>query len=225
MVWIILIILGVVGLTTLFVLLTDGRYFGKRLMRSVYDRFGPVIFGALSEAERWHSLAKALKLCGDEKILDLGTATGGLPLTIAAMPGFRGRVVGVDWSPRMIAAAQAEAGRCGLEGRAKFRVADVRKPLPFPDDEFDIVFCLGLLETLPHPERILQELVRVLKSGGVLVLSLYRSWAARSVSLGLGWYREHLAALGLQDLRVVPCRRHHDVVIARSLEGSQSWGG
>ena len=215
-IWMILAILGIAGAATLFVILTDGRYFGKRLMHQVYDRLGPVIFSAHSEAEHWHDLVEALQLRRDEAILDVGTAVGDLPLTIAAMSGFCGQVTGIDWSPRMIAVAQAETIRRGLSSRARFQVADVRETLPFDAGQFDVVSCLGLLETLPHPERILRELRRVLKPDGVLVLSLYKGQATqRLVALGLDWYQQHLAALGLRDLQVISCRQHHDIVIAR----------
>ena len=222
--WMILAILGVIGAATLFVIVTDGRYFGKRLMHRVYDHLGPAIFSARSEAEHWRDLAEALNLRGDEALLDVGTAVGDLPLTIAAMPNFRGRVVGIDWSLRMVAVAQAEATRRGLNSRASFQAADVRKALPFEDGEFDVVSCLGLLETLPHPDRILRELRRVLKPDGALVLSLYKGGPTQQlVALGLDWYQQHLTTLGLQDLQVVSCRRHHDVVIARrSVDSSGS---
>jgi SAM-dependent methyltransferase len=215
--WILLVTVLILLFLVAFVLVTDGRYFGKRLTYWVYDRFGPAIFGARSEAGQWRELVESLQLRGDESILDVGTAVGDLPLTIAGMAGFHGHVTGIDWSPRMMAAAHAEAGRRGLGSHATFQVADVREPLPFDAGQFDVVFCLGLLETLPHPERILRELRRVLKPEGALVLSLYRGGAAWSVALGLDWYREHLAALGLRDLQVVSCRRHHDVVLARSV--------
>jgi ubiquinone/menaquinone biosynthesis C-methylase UbiE len=213
--WVILAVLGIAGLAVLFIILTDGRYFGKRLMYWVYDRVGPAMFGARSEAERWHAMADALQLRGGESILDVGTATGDLPLTIAALPNFHGQVTGVDWSPQMIAQAQAEASQRGLGDRARFQVVDVRKPLPYSDGEFDAVFCLGLLETWPHPERILAEMARVTNPSGALVVSLYRGWASRSVALSFDWYQHHLAALGFEDLRVAPCRRDQDVVIAR----------
>ena len=212
--WVILIILGITALATLFVVLTDGRYVGKRLTRWIYDRFGPAIFGAHSEAQRWRALAETLQLCGGETILDVGTAIGDLPLTIATMPAFHGRALGVDWSPRMMAVAQGEARRLGLNSRVQFCVADVREPFPFGSGGFDVVFCLGLLETLPHPESVLGELKRVLTPDGVLVLSLYRGWAASNTALGLDWYQGHLSALEAWDLQVVPCRRNQEVVIA-----------
>ncbi len=221
--WIIVIILGVVGLVVLFILITDGRYFGKRLMRWVYDRLGPAIFGAQSEAERWHRLVDKLQLQREEKILDVGTAVGNLPLTIAAMPGFHGRVVGVDWSQRMIAEAVEEAERRGLSEQATFRVADLRHGLPFADASFDVLFCLGMLETLPQPEQHLRELRRVLAPRGIMVLSLYQhGWSSRIAALSLAWYEEHLARLGLESVEVAPCRTSHDVVIARSAPSPQA---
>lgn len=50
--WIIIPALFIIALV-LFVLLTDGRYFGKRLMYGVYDAMGPLIFSARSEEAKW----------------------------------------------------------------------------------------------------------------------------------------------------------------------------
>jgi ubiquinone/menaquinone biosynthesis C-methylase UbiE len=214
-----LVAAGIGALTLVFVLITDGRYFGKGLTRWVYDRLGPSIFGLRSEADRWRTLAGQLSVRGDERALDVGTATGDLPLSWVSVPEFRGRFVGVDWSPRMIAAASRAADQRGLEEKARFQVVDLRRGLPFEEAEFDLVFCLGLLETLPHPASILGELCRVLVPGGRIVLSLYRGWSLTGATLSLKWYRRHLAALGLGDLRVLPCRRSQDVVVARRAVG------
>jgi ubiquinone/menaquinone biosynthesis C-methylase UbiE len=198
-----------------FVLVTDGKYFGKPLVRWVYDRFGSLIFDARAEDGRWRGLAEALQLRGDETVMDVGTAMGALPLTIAAQPCFRGRVVGVDWSPRMVAAAHTEAKRLGLDDRVVFQVADVRQPLPFNDREFDVVCCLGVLEALPNPDAALGELVRVLKPGGTMALSLYRGAAGWLAALDINWYRERLLPAGLGDLQVIRHRRSEDVLVAR----------
>ena len=210
-----LVAIGIAALALVFVLLTDGRYFGKGLVRWVYDRFGTSIFGLQSEAKRWRALVDRLSMRGDEQVLDAGTAIGDLALTLAARPGFRGQIVGIDWSPRMIAAATEAADRRGLGSKARFEVVDLREALPFEEAAFDLVFCLGLLETLPHLESVLGELRRVLAPEGRMVLSLYRGWSAASAALSLDWYRRHLAALGLGNLQVLPCRRNQDVVVAR----------
>ena len=72
-----------------------------------------------------------------------------------------------------------------MAGRARFKVVDVRTGLPFDAEAFDVVFCLGLLETLPEAERVLAELRRVLRENGVLALSVYRGWTAGSAALSL----------------------------------------
>ena len=216
MVWIILVSLMAAGsMVILFVLLTDGRYFGKRLMYWVYDHVGLAVFSARSEGDQWRSLAESMGLQGNESVLDVGTATGDLPLSIASLSGFQGRIVGVDWSPQMIRRAREEADRRGLEDRVQFEVVDVREGLPFDGGEFDAIICLGLLETLPKPEKVLAELRRVLRVGGVMALSLYQGWASKSVALSLEWYESHLGLLGVDKIEVVPCRGHHDVIIAR----------
>ncbi|KAB2866789.1 MAG: class I SAM-dependent methyltransferase [Anaerolineae bacterium] len=213
-------ILGIVGLLVsgfLFILMTDGRYFGKALMYRVYDRIGPAIFGSRSEANDWQNLLTHLHLRGDEQVLDVGTAVGDLPLTIAAQADFHGHATGIDWSPRMMDAANAEAEKRGLSARVDFRIVDVRQPLPFDGNSFDVIFCFGLIETLPNPQALLQEFSRLLKPHGILTLSLYKGWLSWSAALDLEWYQTHLADLGrpLQEIQTLPFRNSQDVVVAK----------
>lgn len=198
----------------LFILVTDGRYFGKRLMYRVYDRLGPTIFAVRHEKGRWRELARQIGLSGEERSLDVGTALGDLPLTLATMPGFRGDFVGVDWSPSMMAAAKTRT-ESRLEKHVTFIVADMRQGLPLAAGAFDLVLCLGLLETLPRPGQALGELVRVAAPGGRLVLSLYRGRAALVGGLSRKWYERHLAAHECQIEAVLPFRSHHDVLLVR----------
>lgn len=217
MIW---VIWGTVGLLVggfLFILMTDGRYFGKALMYCVYNRIGPAAFGSRSEASDWQSLLAGLHLRGDEQVLDVGTAVGDLPLTIVAQADFHGHVTGIDWSPRMMDAANAEAEKRGLSVRVDFQVVDVRQPLPFDNHSFDVIFCFGLIETLPNPQALLQEFARLLKPHGILALSLYKGWSSWSAALDLKWYQTHLANLGrpLQEIQTLPFRNSQDVVVAR----------
>lgn len=43
--------------------------------------------------------------------------------------------------------------------------------LPFPEEQFDLVFCTQVLEYAPHPHLVLDEIRRSLKKGGFLFLS------------------------------------------------------
>jgi SAM-dependent methyltransferase len=208
------LVLGVVS--ALAVVLTEGRFGGAGLMRRLYDRVGPALFGARSEADTWRALLAALDLRGGERLLDVGTAIGDLPRTLAAQPNGPRLALGIDWSPRMLATAAEVARSRGLTERTGFVVADARSPLPFPNGVFDVVICFGVLETVRRPEPVLAELVRVLAPDGTLVLSRYRGWATRTGALSLEWYRARLAPAGLDDLRVVPCRHRQDAVLARA---------
>jgi 2-polyprenyl-3-methyl-5-hydroxy-6-metoxy-1,4-benzoquinol methylase len=114
----------------------------------------------------------------------------------------------------MIAVASQKANKHGLQKKVKFEVVNVQSGLVYEKHEFDVIICLGLLETLPEAAKLLKDFTRVLKSNGVIVLSLYRGWAAASVALSYDWYEEHLTALGFREMGVFPCRRNQDVVIA-----------
>lgn len=49
--------------------------------------------------------------------------------------------------------------------------------IPFPDDSFDHVLCVEVIEHVPNPSAFLAELARVLRSSGSLVLTV--PWSAR----------------------------------------------
>ena len=54
---------------------------------------------------------------------------------------------------------------------ADFIQADMEKPLPFSDESFDAVVCLEGIEHILHPESLFSELARVLKKGGILIIT------------------------------------------------------
>ncbi|MDE0017808.1 MAG: methyltransferase domain-containing protein, partial [Candidatus Poribacteria bacterium] len=58
-----------------------------------------------------------------------------------------------------------------VSGRSELSVADVRS-LPYPDDTFDVVVAVEVLEHIPDPEIGLAEAMRVLKPGGYAITAL-----------------------------------------------------
>lgn len=54
----------------------------------------------------------------------------------------------------------------------KFVEADISKKIPFPDNKFDYIFALEIMEHVEFPTRMLSEIKRVLKDDGVLILSV-----------------------------------------------------
>jgi SAM-dependent methyltransferase len=118
---------------------------------------------------RFDELVEAFKLHNCTTILDLGCGSGRHTVQLA-MHGFH--VIGMDNAPAGLSLA-----RQWLEQErqaAPLVLADMRQPLPFPDEVFD-----GLLSTrvIHHAQlatiiRTASEIARVLKPGGVLFVTV-----------------------------------------------------
>jgi SAM-dependent methyltransferase len=123
-------------------------------------------------------ILNALRAVEQPLLLDVATGTARLPLTLIGEDDFRGHVVGLDYSRQMLRVA---AEKLAASGRAD-RVDLVYQPaeaLPFPDGTFDAVACLEALEFTPDPDAVLAELARVLRPGGLLLLTNRKGTGAR----------------------------------------------
>jgi len=73
--------------------------------------------------------------------------------------------VGIDLDPKMIEIAKQKTNKV----EADFQVADVMN-LPFEINTFDAVFDFGIIHHVPNWKKAIEQIVRVTKSGGLLVL-------------------------------------------------------
>jgi ubiquinone/menaquinone biosynthesis C-methylase UbiE len=115
-------------------------------------------------------------------VLDLGCGNGRVALALAAR-GFQ--VEGLDISPSMIDEARAAAAAAGVDGR--FRVGDAVN-LPQDENELDaVVFACNGIGHLTRDGKVacLVELQRVLRPGGVALLSLRTPYALNRMLLRL----------------------------------------
>lgn len=106
------------------------------------------------------------------RIIDLACGPGDWALDLASAYRDEGvEVFGIDISKRMIEYAKAQTIAAQLTN-ATFMVGNLLKPLPFPDDYFDIVNArfLTFLPTISW-NQLLQECYRVLKPGGLIRLT------------------------------------------------------
>ena len=72
----------------------------------------------------------------------------------------------------MVRIAQAAAQNSGCEGGIpQFQIANVEN-LPFPDASFDGVLCSSVLEYTRDPQLCLNEIARITKPGGALLISV-----------------------------------------------------
>ena len=99
-----------------------------------------------------------------DSVLDIACGTGLVTLRAALLVGPGGRVVGTDLSDRMVEAAQAAATAADVPTVSATRMD--AENLTFEDRSFDAALCALGLMYMPDPERCVQELHRVLRSGG-----------------------------------------------------------
>jgi ubiquinone/menaquinone biosynthesis C-methylase UbiE len=91
-------------------------------------------------------------------------------------------------------------------------------PLPFDENRFDLVVCLEVLEFTPNPGETLQELKRVLKPGGWLLVTNRIGWEAAWI-LGKTSPKEvfirNLVDLGFHGIEILPWQKDYDLAWAR----------
>ena len=106
----------------------------------------------------------------DSYFCDLGFGPGVLTAFILQQEA-SWRAAGVDISKDCLHHAQRLLEKKAVSGRSELSVADVRS-LPYPDDTFDVVVAVEVLEHIPDPEAGLTEAMRVLKPGGYAITAL-----------------------------------------------------
>lgn len=111
-----------------------------------------------------------LDLAGMHHVLDIACGPGGWALDAAFLhPEMR--IVGIDISQRMITYARSQAQVQGLDNVA-FKVMDVRQPLDFADNTFDMVnarLLQGFMPRAAWPE-LMKECMRITRPGGMIRL-------------------------------------------------------
>ena len=204
--------------------IAEGAYLGRRVVTLLYDWAAPGYnrLKGFDDGEEddflGRPLAQVLKSWGRPRILDVATGTGRLPLTMLRQPGIESTVVGLDLSTRMLRIASQQLATS--QDRAMLLQA-AAVPLPFADERFEVVTCLEALEFLDAAVAALDEMVRVLRPGGWLLVTNRVGWEARLMP-GRTWSRKQLVSIlrqfPLTDISVRPWQTIYDLVWARKRE-------
>lgn len=103
----------------------------------------------------------------NKKVLEVGCGRGIFACYFAKNCG--AKITGIDISPAMIESSAARAKNEGVQPSTEFKVADALS-LPFPDNSFDVVVSeCGPVGLAPEPQKVVNEMVRVIKPSGYIV--------------------------------------------------------
>jgi arsenite methyltransferase len=160
-----------------------------------------------------------------ETVLDLGSG-GGLDCFFAArLVGSSGHVIGVDMTPEMLALANENKGKLGLNN-VEFRRGYL-EALPVDDDSVDAIISNCVINLSTDKDAVFREAYRVLKPGGRVVFSdivsqvslpqglrkNMQSWAECIAGAIPGEeYAEKMARAGFTNLKVTGVPEPQDLV-------------
>jgi ubiquinone/menaquinone biosynthesis C-methylase UbiE len=135
---------------------STNKKFWNRSAR-IYDRY------VLEDAAVYDAVYRLMRarLRKDMEALELATGTGLIALNVAESVK---TIEATDFSEKMIAAACSKP----TPPNVRFCMQDATC-LTYPDQCFDAVIISNALHIMPHPEKALAEIRRVLKDGGVLI--------------------------------------------------------
>jgi ubiquinone/menaquinone biosynthesis C-methylase UbiE len=163
----------------------------------------------------------ALRLRGDERVLDVACGTGELERRLLSdYP--RLRIAALDVTPAML-----------RQANQKLPAADVgwvqaeASRIPLADAMFDVAVCANSFHYFPRPQGSMREMRRCLVPGGLLVLV---DWCddylmCKLCSLWLRWTDPAFYCMyTLQDCRALMTRAGFDVVHAERFKVSWLWG-
>lgn len=99
-----------------------------------------------------------------DTVIDLGSGAGNDCFVARYETGPTGKVIGIDFTPSMIAKARANAEKLGFNN-VEFREGDIDN-MPVGDALADVVVSNCVLNLVPNKQKVIAEMFRVLKPGG-----------------------------------------------------------
>lgn len=182
---------------------------------SAYARWAPIydfVFGAVTRPSIKAAVG-AVNAMGPSRVIEVGVGTG------IALPyyGREHRVVGIDLSPDMLKRAEGRVARDGLRQVEGLLEMDAGN-LVFEDGAFDAAVAMFVMSVVPDPEKVLAEMVRVVRPGGRIVTvnhfaveggirGAFEAWLAK-FGRRLGWHPDFRIErmMGRADLKLVERR-------------------
>lgn len=102
-------------------------------------------------------------------VVDLGSGAGNDCFVARSLVGEKGKVIGIDFTEKMIEKARANASKLGYSN-VEFRQGDIEN-LPLGGETADVIVSNCVLNLVPDKYKVFQEAYRVLRRGGHFSIS------------------------------------------------------
>jgi ubiquinone/menaquinone biosynthesis C-methylase UbiE len=105
---------------------------------------------------------------GQNPILDVGTGTAQIPIELCCQSP-KAQVTGIDLAEHMLRVGRENVDRAGFAKRIQLQLCDAKRT-PFAHGQFAAVMSNSIVHHIPEPGRVLAEIVRVVRPGGLLFI-------------------------------------------------------
>ncbi len=134
-----------------------------------YDRLNHLMSLGVDRSWRRRALREIITPGQPQRLLDIACGTGDFSLAQARRMHPDSHITGLDLSEGMLAVMREKVAKAGLDGRISCEQGDCEQ-MRFADGSFDCATIAFGIRNFAHREAALEEILRVLKPGGRLVI-------------------------------------------------------
>ena len=134
-----------------------------------YDRLNHLMSLGVDRSWRRRALREIVTPGQPQRLLDIACGTGDFALAQARKMHADSHITGLDLSEGMLAVMREKVARAGLDDRISCEQGDCEQ-MRFADGSFDCATIAFGIRNFAHREAALEEILRVLKPGGRLVI-------------------------------------------------------
>ncbi|MAH39440.1 MAG: hypothetical protein CL873_02765 [Dehalococcoidales bacterium] len=164
-------------------------------------------YAGLAQEPRFARIIKIFRQLKGERLLDIGCGDGDITLLLKESSGAR-EVFGIDIASEAVAVAQRK-------GITAYKLDIDEEKFPFEEEYFDLIYCGELIEHLFNPDHLLKEIHRVLRTGGVCVIT--------TPNLA-GWPNRFALLLGYQPYPMAVSPSHEGIGKLLVDDSEGQWG-
>jgi ubiquinone/menaquinone biosynthesis C-methylase UbiE len=151
------------------------EYMGRTIAPTMHYSEAPwLVRESRQREEDWRTMLAQLGVQPGMMVCDMGCGNGFYTLKLAEMVGAEGKVYAVDIQPEMLRLLQARAEEAGLTERIEAILGTVVDP-KLPEKSLDVILCVDVYHEFSHPEQMLLQMHKALKTTGRLVLLEFRA--------------------------------------------------